>query len=277
LEEAAATDRRLEICHVCPAESPLATRTGPVPLGLLELADPPLARAVAAAKTGLGGNRVTLSVHTGRVDHALVRTSAHADLLVVAAGGRTTHQVATHALCPVVVVRPDTSSWHGPFAGHVVVGVDGSPPARAALAFGFGYAAAHRRPLAAVHVTPYDGHDFWVDDQMLETHLTEEPGTLAMLAGAVEPWTHEYPLVVVKRAVYADRPVAGLMRAAAGATLLVVGDRGRGLITRAVLGSVADGVIDHATGTVAVAHTHDTSMALIAGSEPVGGCAVAGG
>jgi nucleotide-binding universal stress UspA family protein len=271
LQEAAVTEGRLEICHVCPAESPLANRTATVPVGLLELADPPLARAVAAAKTRLGGNRVTLTVRAGRVDRALVDTSAHGDLMVVAAGGRTTRQVATHAHCPVVVVRPDTGARHGPFAGHVVVGIDGSPPSRNALEFGFAYAATHRRPLVAVHVTPHCGNDFWVDDQMLETHLADEPAALAMPCAEVEPWTHEYPTVAVRRAVFADRPLAGLMRAAAGARLLVVGDRGHGPIARAVLGSVADGVIDHATGPVAVAHTQDAPTALLAHPHLVGG------
>jgi nucleotide-binding universal stress UspA family protein len=256
LDEAAATEGRLAICHVCPADSPLVTGSGAVPVGLLELVDPPLARAVAAARSRLGGDRVTLSVHSGRVDRVLVDASTHADLMVIAAGGRTTHRVATHAHCPVVVVRPGAPprptafpeanhARHAPFAGHVVVGVDGSAPSLAALEFGFAYAAAHRRPLAAVHITA-------------------EPGAPAALAAEVAPWIDEYPLVAVEQAVYAGRPLPGLMRAAAGAALLVVGDRGRGPIGRAVLGSVADGVLDHATGTVAVAHTRDAPAAVLA-------------
>lgn len=279
LEEAATTDGRLAICHVCPADSPLvryADRAGPaaagaVPVGVLELADPPLARAVAAAKTRLGGDRVSLCLHTGRVDAALVRASAGADLMVVAAGGRVTRQVATHAHCPAVVVRPDTSTRRGAFAGHVVVGVDGSPAARAALAFGFAFAAAHRRPLAAVHVAQHAAEDFWVDDQMLETHFTAEPAALAMLADEVEPCAREYPAVVVKRAVYAGRPLPGLVRAAAGAGLLVVGDRGRAPIARAVLGSVADSLVAQATGVIAVTHVHDAPAPQPARPHLVGG------
>jgi nucleotide-binding universal stress UspA family protein len=274
LEEAAATDGRLEICHVCPADSPLAihtrcaeeaaaaSRANTVPVGLLELADPPLARAVAAAKSRLGGDRVTLTIHTGRVDRALLLTSAHADLMVLAAGGRTTHQVATHAHCPAVVVRPDTSTRHGPFAGHVVVGVDGSRPARTALEFAMAYAAKHRWPLAAVHVDPHRDNDTWSDDEMLQTHLTAEPTGLTMLAAEVEPWSHEYPAVAVKHAVYTGRPLSSLLQAATGARLLVVGHRGHGLVARAVLGSVAYGVIDHATGPTAVTHAQDTHMSL---------------
>lgn len=256
LGQAAATEGRVEICHVCPPDSPLSTGPGTVPLGLLELADPPLARAFAAASARLGGDRVTFTVHTGPVAAALERAGAHADLVVLDTPGRTTHHVAAHARCPVVVVPRDNGRPRGPFAGHVVVGVDGSRSARGALAFGFGYAAAHRRPLAAVHVTAQDGRDFWVDDQMLETHFTAEPAALAMLSTEVEPWAHEYPSVPVKRGVYAGHPLPGLLRAAAGAALAVVGDRGRGPIAPAgrPLGSIAHGMIERATGPVAVTH-----------------------
>jgi nucleotide-binding universal stress UspA family protein len=261
VEEAASSEGRLEICHVCPPDSPLARRTAPVPVGLLELADPPLARAVAAARARLGGDRVILTVHTGHADAALVSASARADLVVVAAGGRTTRRVATRARCPVIVVRPDSSPWRGPFAGHVVVGVDGSAAGRGALAFGFAFAAAHGRPLAAVHVAPQAVDDFWVDDQLLQTYLPAEPAVLTMLATEVEPLAREYRTVAVKRAVYTGRPLAGLLRAAAGASLLSVGHRGGGAITRAVLGSVTRGVIDLATGPVAVTHIHDAPPA----------------
>jgi hypothetical protein len=111
-------------------------------------------------------------------------------------------------------------------------------------------------------VAARDGDDLWVDDEMLETHLTSEPPELAMLAAEVEPWSHEYPTVPVKRAVYADRPLPGLLRAATGARLLVVGHRGHGPLARAVLGSVAHGVIKHATGTATITHTQDKPVAL---------------
>lgn len=294
LEEAANTESRLEICHVCPVDSPLTTHTGTVPVGLLELADPPLARAVAAAKARLGGDRVTLSVHTGRVENALLRISEYADLMVLGAGGRTTHQVAAHAQCPTVVVRPDTTTRRGPFTGHVVVGVDSSPPSQTALELGFAFAAAHHRPLAAVHVVPHDGGDVIVagahdmsaphgrptlhggpasfagsasrDESAPDVEARDESrdplAGLALLTAEVEPWTREYPSVTVTRAVFADRPLPGLLRAAAGARLLVVGHRGHGPLARTVLGSVAHGVIDRAAGPAAVTHTRDAHVSL---------------
>jgi nucleotide-binding universal stress UspA family protein len=145
----------------------------------------------------------------------------------------------------------------GRFAGHVVVGVDGSGPARSALEFGFGYAAQHRRLLAAVNVTAHTDYDVWVDDTLLETHLTAEPAALAMLANEVEPWHHKYPDVMVKRALFAGPPLAGLLRAADGAALLCVGDRGRGPTTRALLGSVSHAAVDRAGCPVAIMHGHE--------------------
>jgi nucleotide-binding universal stress UspA family protein len=145
VSEAAATGGRLVVCHVVPADSPLANRPGGVPLSLLELVAPALARAVAAARTRLGGNRVTLTVRAGRPGKALVSVAADARMLALGAPensdwalrASTTHRVVTRAECPVIVVRSATGDARAPFAGHLVAGVDGSAPSRAALAFGF--------------------------------------------------------------------------------------------------------------------------------------------
>jgi nucleotide-binding universal stress UspA family protein len=103
-----------------------------------------------------------------------------------------------------------------------------------------------------VHVTGDRRDDFWFDDTVLDAHFAAEPAGLDLLAAEVEPWTHKYPLVPVKRGVFAGRPAEGLLRAATGASLLVVGDRGHGWPVRTVLGSVADRAIDRADGPVAV-------------------------
>jgi nucleotide-binding universal stress UspA family protein len=261
--EAAAVGGRLVVCHVCPPGSLLATPRRSVPLAVVELADPALARALAAARGRLGGERVELTVHTGHVGAALVRAASKADLLAVGAPRRpgwaerasTTHHVVRHAPCPIVVVRPLTDIRRGPFAGHVVVGVDGSEPSRAALELGFSYADAHQLPVAAVHVTTQDHNDLWFDETTLETHVAVAPTGLALLGEEVEPWHQKHQRVPFKRALYGGRPLPGLLRAATGATLLVVGDRGRGPAVRALLGSVSHGAVDQAGCPVAVAHT----------------------
>lgn len=263
--EAAATGGRLVLCHACQPGSALAGRGPVLRMGLLEVVDPALARAVGSARSRLGGDRVTLRIQAGRPGPLLVQAAADADLAVIGPPARrtpgglrsTAHDVAAHAPCPVVVVRPVGSAHVAPFAGHVVVGVDDSPAARAAVEFAFGYADAHRRPLAAVHVTVDRREDYWFDETMLSTHFAAEPAGLELLATEVEPWMRKYPNVATKRAVYAGRPLPGLVRAAAGASLLVVGDHGHSAAVRAVLGTVSDGVLDAAQCPVAVVHDYE--------------------
>jgi nucleotide-binding universal stress UspA family protein len=156
-----------------------------------------------------------------------------------------------------VVVRPTVR--HGPggahplFAGHIVVGVDGSPSSRAALEFAFGYAAEHRRPVAAVHVEPKMEAVVSFDDSARELQLGAAPAALAFLAEEVEPWQHKYPDVAVKRAVFGGRALAGLLRAATGSELLCLGSSGSGWAGR-LPGSVTHDAIDRAPCPVAIIH-----------------------
>jgi nitroreductase len=85
--------------------------------------------------------------------------------------------------------RRGSGRRHGPFAGQVVAGVDGSAGSRAAIEFAFDEASRHRRPLAAVHVTNENREDFWFDDVVLSTHFPSEPAGLDLLAAEIEPWT----------------------------------------------------------------------------------------
>lgn len=255
VNEAAGCAGDVRVVHACPPDSALARTGGRVPPALLELADPGLARALAAASARLGGDRVTLTVRAGRPADQVLAESRRADLVVVGAPtnhAATVHQIITRAPCPTVVVHPVRTGRERPFAGHVVVGVCDMPPARAALEYGFEYAAAHRAPLAAVHVTTERQEDYWFDERTLATHFATEPAGLELLAVEVEPWMHKYPEVAVKRAVLAGRPLSGLLRAAQGARLLAVGDRGRGPAARRLLGSVSHGAVDRAGCPVAV-------------------------
>jgi nucleotide-binding universal stress UspA family protein len=254
VDEALATGGDLLIAHACRADSPLAARDGRVSPGLLELADPPLARAVAAARSRLGGDRVRLVLRAGEPGHVVLGAADEADLVVVGAPtghAATVCRVVTRAPRPTVVVRPVTADRGRPFAGHVVVGVSDAPAARATCEFAFAYAAAHRVPLAAVHVADRQREDYWFDERTLATAFPVEPAGLHLLAIEVEPWMHKYPEVAVKRAVFTGRPLDGLLRAARGARLLVVGDHGR-VVPQRLLGSVCHGAVARAKCPVAV-------------------------
>lgn len=165
-----------------------------------------------------------------------------ADLLVV--GRQSTHRLAArllastashlmaHARCAMVVVPPSMPVWHGPFGGHVVVGVDDSAASEEALRLGFAEAAAHGWPLAAVHVTNGGSTSSVIDETTLEVELIPFPSQYRFLQAAIEPWRQRYPDVTVRRACFSGGATQGLPRAAAGARLLVIGRHQRRLLHR---------------------------------------------
>ncbi|GAA4465351.1 universal stress protein [Phytohabitans houttuyneae] len=281
-DEALSSGADLVLLHACPPDSPLASRAPSPSLAIVELFDPSLARAVGTARARLGGDRVRLRLLPGRPGPLLSTAAARADLVVVGPPARrypggygsTTHHVLAHAPAPVVVVRPITAGRDAPLLGHVVVGVDEHDDPGPALEFAFERAADHRCVLAAVHVTSRQREDFWFDETTLSTHFSVEPVALELLGRAVEPWMRRYPQVPVKCAVYGGRPLPGLLRAAHGSRLLVVGDRGRGQLGpagRALFGSVAHGVVDGANGPVAVVRASAGALpAAAVGSRPEG-------
>lgn len=178
---------------------------------------------------------------------------AFADLLL----GSTSAQVAVHAHCPVVVVRPPGAEEDG--GAGVVVGVDGSPASRAALAFAVETAAQRRAPLRAVRV--WQVPSLWGSGQhhapgAHEGDLERAEQTLldadlaSTLAAAGDAAAVDGRGVVVQ-----GHPVEALLRAAAGADLLVVGSRGSGGFRGLLLGSVSRAVLHHARRPVAVVHS----------------------
>jgi nucleotide-binding universal stress UspA family protein len=261
--EAEAADAPLLVCHAYTAEHIVRPLPHAGAIGEAQ-ARQRLDAAVMKAARKLGWRRVQGELRAGDPAGALIDAAPGARMLVVGSHGdfgqvarvfgSTSMRVAGRADCPAVVVRPLFSGGRGPFAGHVVVGVDGAGTARAALKFGFEYAALHDLPLVAVHVSaPWPG-DFWVDEDLQQTYFVAEPADEKLLSVEVEPWHHKFPAVPVKRAGYGGDPVRGLLRAAGGARLLVVGDRRRDSLHRLMLGSVSQGIAGHAPCPVAIVH-----------------------
>ena len=62
-------------------------------------------------------------------------------------------QVVSHAKCPVVVVRADSSVNESTKYGPVVVGVDGSDVSQQATEYAFARASARGAELVAVHLS----------------------------------------------------------------------------------------------------------------------------
>jgi len=146
----------------------------------------------------------------------------------------------------------------------VVVGLDGSAGSRAALVHALLTAArldAEVEAVAAYQPAP----TYWADPSPVEAVL----GTDAVIADttqAIGTFVQEVrsDLAVTGRTGAADVPVtltvaAGpvaqlLVERAAGAALLVVGNRGRGAVRSALLGSVALHCVTHAPCRVVVVH-----------------------
>lgn len=150
--------------------------------------------------------------------------------------GSTGSQVAAYASGPVIVVRPH------PAGGPVIVGVDGSAGCQPALEFAFAEAASRDLPLVAVYVHT-------------EVAAADAPAAEALLDAAVAPWAARHPRVPVRRQVWpGSDPEQALVDGSRGASLMVVGSRGRGGFAGLLLGSVSQALVHHARCPVAVVH-----------------------
>jgi nucleotide-binding universal stress UspA family protein len=179
-------------------------------------------------------------------------TGGFAALLV----GSVAVALSAHGYCPVVVIHTPAEDDEPPAAGPVVVGDDGSELSDAALTFAFEAAAARGVPLVAVHT--------WLDVNMAGT-WTLLPDTIdwdwlqaqeqKRLTERIALWKDKYPQVHVRPIVVRDSPAHALLDHAAGAQLVVVGSRGRGVFAGLGLGSVSQTLLHHAECPVAVART----------------------
>ncbi|MEU8120429.1 universal stress protein [Spirillospora sp. NPDC049024] len=160
-------------------------------------------------------------------------------------------QVAAHAPCPVVVVRGELVPPPEQVHGHVVVGVDGSPASREALALAFTEAGAHGWDVHAVIA--------WeAVPERVNPPLVDEAGmreaAQARLARMMIPARELHPEVKVQSDIVTGQPREVLMSAAEEARLLVVGSRGLGGFRGLLLGSVSHALVHHAPCPVAVVH-----------------------
>ncbi|MEY9212612.1 universal stress protein [Thermobifida halotolerans] len=205
--------------------------------------------------------------------HALLKAAEEADLVVVGSRGLSgakslflgsvAQRVASHAPCPVVVVPP-TSQEPTARRGRVVVGVDGSAHAAAALRFALVEAERMRAELVAVYAwqvpdTPVDPFTVLDTDVEVDRQRQVERARdwlLEVVDAARTPLTRGVP---VRAAAPEEHPAAALLAEGADADLVVVGSRGRGGFTGMLLGSVSRSVLHHAVVPVAVVHVAEKS------------------
>ena len=140
--------------------------------------------------------------------------------------------------------------------GSVLVGVDGSAGSDAAVSWAAHYAAAHRRPLALVHaagdIVPTD----FAFDLAEARHSLRAAGRQVLdrahaLARATEPSLE----ISAHLELHDARDL--LLSMAEHAAVLVVGSRGRGRVSRLLLGSVSAALVTHAPCPLVVARDPD--------------------
>jgi nucleotide-binding universal stress UspA family protein len=199
-------------------------------------------------------------VIVGRPASALVHRSEDAEMIVVGShgsGGLTgfllgsvSRQIATHAQCPTIVVRPVPEGGKD-----MVVGVDGSPHSLKALSWSFEQASFSGRALHVLHSWEIPPTWSMVEVPSYEPEVlirdygnTELRETSEAMAGFRE----DFPDVKVRQEVMKGSPVKALGKASEQAELLVVGSRGLGGFRGLLLGSVSHALVHKAACPVAV-------------------------
>jgi len=156
--------------------------------------------------------------------------------------GSVSRYAATHAPCPVVVVREETMALHR----QVGVGIGDPDHGEAPLTFAFEEAALRKASLAVVHAwhTPHSGSSRTSDTPAAPGYQAEAD---SVLAGLLEDWQRKYPDVTVTRDVVRGHPGRALAGLSARADLVVIGRR----TAHHGPGTVMHAVLNHAHGPVA--------------------------
>ncbi|WP_063890800.1 universal stress protein [Sciscionella sediminilitoris] len=210
-------------------------------------------------ESGGAGITVTSGLVSEYPGEALVALSGFARTVVLGAtgyggfpgilAGSTTEAVATHAHCPVVVVRGRGTAGSLPEEGPVVLGVDEWHATDRAIAAAFDEAAWLDAPLVAVHAWTVAEYGAYPAGTGTESMITERR---RFLATRLARWQEKYPDVRVEQVVAHNRTRRQLLEWSGRARLLVVGSHGRGAFSGLVLGSVSRAMVYHAQSPVLV-------------------------
>lgn len=211
-----------------------------------------LAAAEDALRTDYGDLTVTTDYVPVPADEALVELSRKAKLIVLGSDsvsvgaailvGSTTVTVAAHSACPMVAWRGDVTRLTDQ---PIVLGVDGDEGSQVAIATAFELADRFGVGIVAVHAwstrrSPGDVTlPFMVDWAAVEAQQREH------LSATIAPMTTLYPHVGVTYIVESGKPSHAILRQLSDAQLVVVGSRGRGVLSGALLGSTGLNLLHH--------------------------------
>ena len=140
------------------------------------------------------------------------------------------------------------ASSHGP----VVVGVDGSPSSKEALAWAGRWAKLSGTSLLAVTAWSFPTMYGWGGPAPLPEDFDPEAIARGSLEESVSQVLGEHPGIEVTTEVAEAHPAVLLTELSKTASLVVVGCRGHGASTGMLLGSVSEFVITHAHCPVVV-------------------------
>ena len=192
---------------------------------------------------------------------ALLDAGKDAAMLVVGARGRggftslllgsVSQKILHHATCPVAVIRVGQEGDPEPGEARIVVGIDGSRNADAALHWaidegrrrGAGVEVVHAWHMPFVAPYPYVSADF--DAATFENSARE---ILDQAIHRAQPTAEDR----ITKLMSLSGPASLLLETAKGADLIVVGSRGLSAAKAAILGSVSHQVSLHATCPVVV-------------------------
>ena len=146
----------------------------------------------------------------------------------------------------------------------IIVGIDGSPESDAAVNWAAHDAAIRGLPLTVVHVES-PAAATWSQAPVLEESPSEQQAegrsllahasTIARDAIADTAQVH-----ITGELLSSATPVPTLVEQSKDAELIVVGSRGRGALSRSILGSVSAGLIRHAHCPVALIRPDDPQL-----------------
>jgi nucleotide-binding universal stress UspA family protein len=223
---------------------------------LLGQRDQALAAAAERAAKTVHGVLIDTDVVTGSVDEAVTDAGSGALMLVLGSRGRgaftalllgsVSRYVATHASCPVVVIRDEPPSPHG----LVGVGVADLDSCGDALTFAFEEASLRHASLLVLHAwhTP-ETEISRAGSGPHESSAEAAAEATGHLTALLDDWRAKYPGVPVSQEVVHGHPGRALVGLSARADLLVIGRHARHS-GRPGRGSVRHALLNHAHGPV---------------------------